>query len=119
MMADVFYSVDIDGMNGVVEVKGQPCGPGQPIAPLIFNLHHPLDLQYPWPTPPKVDRVRIVWLGIHRKTAPNRLSGPEFFERDRATHLLSSISGQESLGRGEVLRPTLTVWKLQPGWFAK
>ena len=38
MMADVFYTVDIDGMNGVVEVKGQPCGPGQPIAPLVFNL---------------------------------------------------------------------------------
>ena len=38
MMADVFYSVDLDGMNGVVEVKGQPCGPGAPIAPLVFAL---------------------------------------------------------------------------------
>ena len=41
MLADVFYSVDLDGMSGVVEVKGQPCGPGQPIAPLIFNLTTP------------------------------------------------------------------------------
>ena len=30
--------VDLDGTNGVVEVKGQPCGPGAPIAPLIFAL---------------------------------------------------------------------------------
>ena len=29
MLADVFYSVDIDGTGGVVEVKGQPCGPGR------------------------------------------------------------------------------------------
>ncbi len=41
MMADVFYGVDLDGMNGVVEVKGQPCGPGKPVAPLIFNLTTP------------------------------------------------------------------------------
>jgi hypothetical protein len=38
MMADVFYTVDLDGMNGIVEVKGQPCGPGRAIAPLIFAL---------------------------------------------------------------------------------
>ena len=38
MLADVFYSIDTDGMGGVVEVKGQPCGPGVAIAPLIFNL---------------------------------------------------------------------------------
>ena len=38
MLADVFYSVGTDGMGGVVEVKGQPCGPGQPIAPLVFAL---------------------------------------------------------------------------------
>jgi hypothetical protein len=38
MLADVFYTVDTDGMNGMVEVKGQPCGPGQPIAPLVFAL---------------------------------------------------------------------------------
>ena len=38
MLADVFYSVGIDGTGGVVDVKGQPCGPGQPIAPLIFAL---------------------------------------------------------------------------------
>ena len=38
MMADVFYSVGTDGMGGVVEVKGQPCGPGAPIAPLVFAL---------------------------------------------------------------------------------
>ena len=38
MLADVFYGVGTDGMNGVVEVKGQPCGPGAPIAPLIFAL---------------------------------------------------------------------------------
>jgi hypothetical protein len=41
MMADVFYGVDLDGMNGIVEVKGQPCGPGVAIAPLIFNLTTP------------------------------------------------------------------------------
>ena len=41
MLADVFYTVGLDGMDGVVEVKGQPCGPGQPIAPLIFNLTSP------------------------------------------------------------------------------
>ena len=38
MLADVFYGVGTDGMNGVVEVKGQPCGPGAPIAPLVFAL---------------------------------------------------------------------------------
>ena len=38
MLADVFYSVGIDGMNGVVEVTGQPCGPGAPIARLVFAL---------------------------------------------------------------------------------
>lgn len=38
MLADVFYTVNTDGTGGVVEVKGQPCGPGQPIAPLIFAL---------------------------------------------------------------------------------
>ena len=38
MMADVFYSVKLDGTGGVVEVKGEPCGPGQPIAPLVFAL---------------------------------------------------------------------------------
>ena len=38
MLADVFYTVDLDGMNGVVEVKGQPCGPSQPISPLVFAL---------------------------------------------------------------------------------
>jgi hypothetical protein len=38
MLADVFYSIDTDGMGGIVEVKGQPCGPGVAIAPLIFNL---------------------------------------------------------------------------------
>ena len=41
MLADVFYSVGMDGTGGVVEVKGQPCGAGQPIAPLIFNLTTP------------------------------------------------------------------------------
>ena len=38
MLADVFYSVGIDGMNGVVKVTGQPCGPGAPIASLVFAL---------------------------------------------------------------------------------
>ena len=38
MLADVFYTVDLDGMNGVVEVKGQPCGPSQPISPLVFAV---------------------------------------------------------------------------------
>jgi len=38
MLADVFYTVDTAGSNGVVEVKGQPCGPGAPITPLIFAL---------------------------------------------------------------------------------
>jgi hypothetical protein len=38
MLADVFYTVKTDGMSGVVEVKSEPCGPGQPIAPLVFNL---------------------------------------------------------------------------------
>jgi hypothetical protein len=38
MLADVFYSVGLDGTNGVVEVKGEPCGPGKPVAPLIFAL---------------------------------------------------------------------------------
>ena len=38
MLADVFYTVKTDGMSGVVEVKGGPCGPGRPIAPLVFNL---------------------------------------------------------------------------------
>ncbi|MET0996706.1 MAG: hypothetical protein ABWY20_22745, partial [Mycobacterium sp.] len=38
MLADTFYGVDLDGTNGVVEVKGQPCGPGKPIASLIFAL---------------------------------------------------------------------------------
>ena len=38
MMADVFYSVKLDGTGGVVEVKGEPCGPGQPVAPLVFAL---------------------------------------------------------------------------------
>ena len=37
-MADVFYSVKLDGTGGVVEVKGEPCGPGQPVAPLVFAL---------------------------------------------------------------------------------
>jgi len=41
MLADVFYSVGIDGMGGIVEVKGQPCGGGEPVAPLIFNLTAP------------------------------------------------------------------------------
>ena len=27
MLADVFYTVDLDGMSGVVEVKGQPADP--------------------------------------------------------------------------------------------
>ena len=38
MLADVFYSVKLDGTGGVVKVKGQPCGPGQGIAPLVFAL---------------------------------------------------------------------------------
>jgi hypothetical protein len=38
MLADVFYSVKLDGTGGVVEVKGHPCGPGAPIAPLVFAL---------------------------------------------------------------------------------
>jgi len=37
-LADVFYGVGVDGTGGVVEVKGQPCGPGQSIASLIFAL---------------------------------------------------------------------------------
>ena len=38
MLADVYYGVDLNGMNGVVEVMGQPCGPGQPIESLVFGL---------------------------------------------------------------------------------
>jgi len=38
MLADVFYGVNLDGTNGVVEVKGQPCGSGKPIASLMFAL---------------------------------------------------------------------------------
>ena len=38
MLADVFYAVDLDGTNGVVEVTGQPCGPGTPIDSLVFGL---------------------------------------------------------------------------------
>jgi hypothetical protein len=38
VLADVFYTVDLDGMNGVIEVKGKPCGPNQPIAPLVFAM---------------------------------------------------------------------------------
>jgi hypothetical protein len=38
MLADVYYGVDLNGMNGVVEVMGQPCGPGQPIQSLVFAL---------------------------------------------------------------------------------
>ncbi len=36
--ADVFYSVDLNGLGGVVEVIGSPCGPGNTVAPLAFNL---------------------------------------------------------------------------------
>ena len=38
MLADVFYGVGTDGMNGVVEVTNEPCGPGAPIASLVFAL---------------------------------------------------------------------------------
>ena len=40
-LADVFYGVGADGTDGVVEVKGQPCGPGAPIASLTFALAQP------------------------------------------------------------------------------
>jgi hypothetical protein len=38
VLADVFYSVELDGTGGVVEVKGEPCGPGVSIASLVFAL---------------------------------------------------------------------------------
>ena len=36
--AETSYSVDSDGTDGLVEVLGQPCGPGAPNVPLAFNL---------------------------------------------------------------------------------
>ncbi len=38
VLADVFYSVDLNGMRGVVETVGSPCGPGTPVRPLVFTL---------------------------------------------------------------------------------
>jgi hypothetical protein len=32
------YSVNLDGTDGLVEVLGQPCGPGAPNVPLAFSL---------------------------------------------------------------------------------
>ena len=35
-----------------------------------------ISLQYPWSTPPKVDRVRIVWLGIVHLAEANPAAAP-------------------------------------------
>lgn len=38
MMADVFYTIKMDGNYGVVQTKGEPCGPSEIVMPLVFNL---------------------------------------------------------------------------------
>ena len=38
MMAEVFYTFKLDGNGGVVAVKGEHCGPGEAVMPLVFNL---------------------------------------------------------------------------------
>jgi hypothetical protein len=39
--AESRYSVNLDGTDGLVEVLGQPCGPGPPNVPLAFSLTSP------------------------------------------------------------------------------
>ena len=36
--ASVFYTVNLDGTNGLAGVLGEPCGPGLAIVPLQFTL---------------------------------------------------------------------------------
>jgi hypothetical protein len=38
MFAEVWYSIYTDGTGGTVSVKGEPCGPGERVMPLMFAL---------------------------------------------------------------------------------